>query len=431
MDKRDGILKEADNRPDCRYGADCYQKNPAHHQKYKHPPKRSSEDFDEQLGSPEKKQKLNGEGNGTFQTESSQSPKANAKCTISSAVESKSSEESISDSKTEEEEVISEEKKITLPKDVKERIKYLFLVDMPEDFYSFWELCKSLCKISPCDAFKDVKLQLVGPYDVLAGKIPDVIKKDPQCFLRHWRYYYDPPEFQTVIRGNDSEQFHMGYFRDDPKEDPVFVGSNCLNKKKPDKNCEIKPLGANLFAAVNNYMESLKENSSDPFTKMKIPPLQKAVTTWALNKGYTLGKSSAQMQARQKKIVTRTFHECGIVVSVDKKNDVGYRELAATDSCLKRILKGIDESKTEEDQTPFWTQLQPVITFANIANDECDFGTSLELGLDLFCFGSPLLHRSAKQLMTTAYSLLGRHEFGKIIEAHLEDRRRGVNLSVL
>lgn len=42
----------------------------------------------------------------------------------------------------------------------------------------------------------------------------------------------------------------MGYFRDDPKENPVFVGSNCINKKKPDKNCEIKPLGANLFAAV-------------------------------------------------------------------------------------------------------------------------------------------------------------------------------------
>lgn len=429
MDKRDGNLTETDNRPDCRYGADCYQKNPAHHQKYKHPPKRSSE-----IESPTKKQKLNGEGNGTLQSESSNSPQSPGtsinKSSSNSADESKSNEVNVSDAKTNEE-VGSEEKKVTLPKDVKERIKYLFLVDMPEDFYSFWELSKSLCKISPCDAFKDVKLQLVGPYDVLAGKIPDVIDKDPECFLRHWRYYYDPPEFQTVIRGNDNEQFHMGYFRDDPKENPVFIGSNCINKKKTDKNCEIKPLGANLFAAVNNYMDCLKESSSDPFTKMKIPPLQKALTTWALNKGYTLGKSSAQMQARQKKIVTRTFHECGIVVPVDKKNDIGYRELAVTDSSLKRILKGIVESKTEEERTQYWTQLQPVITFANIANDECDFGTSLELGIDLFCYGSPLLHRSAKQLMVTAYNLLGRHEFAKIIEAHLEDRRKGVNLSVL
>lgn len=43
MDKRGGNLKEADNRPDCRYGPDCYQKNPVHHEKYKHPPKRNSE----------------------------------------------------------------------------------------------------------------------------------------------------------------------------------------------------------------------------------------------------------------------------------------------------------------------------------------------------------------------------------------------------
>lgn len=83
-------------------------------------------------------------------------------------------------------------------------------------------------------------------------------------------------------------------------------------------------------------------------------------------------------------------------------------------------MKGIVESKTDEDRTPFWTQLQPIITFANIANDECDFGTSLELGIDLFCFGSPLLHRSAKQLMTTAYTLLGRQEFCKIIEVSYE-----------
>jgi len=32
-------------------------------------------------------------------------------------------------------------------------------------------------------------------------------------YLRHWRYYYDPPEFLTVIRGNDKKQFHIGYYR--------------------------------------------------------------------------------------------------------------------------------------------------------------------------------------------------------------------------
>lgn len=31
--------------------------------------------------------------------------------------------------------------------------------------------------------------------------------------MLHWRYYYDPPEFLTVIKGDDEKQFHIGYFR--------------------------------------------------------------------------------------------------------------------------------------------------------------------------------------------------------------------------
>lgn len=83
---------------------------------------------------------------------------------------------------------------------------------------------------------------------------------------------------------------------------------------------------------------------------------------------------------------------------------------------IKKILKGIVDSKTDKERMIFWEQLQPVITFANIANDECDFGTSLELGLNLFTYGSPLLHRTVGQLLSTAYNLLGRPEFAEIIQ---------------
>jgi hypothetical protein len=34
---------DGDPRIPCRYGQKCYQKNPLHHQKYKHPPKRKLE----------------------------------------------------------------------------------------------------------------------------------------------------------------------------------------------------------------------------------------------------------------------------------------------------------------------------------------------------------------------------------------------------
>ena len=65
------------------------------------------------------------------------------------------------------------------------------------------------------DAFlPELGLQLVGPYDVLAKKCVKKNKagKRPN-YLRHWRYYYDPPEFMTVIKGDDATQFHIGYFR--------------------------------------------------------------------------------------------------------------------------------------------------------------------------------------------------------------------------
>jgi len=64
------------------------------------------------------------------------------------------------------------------------------------------------------DAFlPSLGLQLVGPYDVLAGKTKRHAGSGRPNYLCHWRYYYDPPEFLTVVRGDDKKQFHIGYYR--------------------------------------------------------------------------------------------------------------------------------------------------------------------------------------------------------------------------
>ena len=52
---------------------------------------------------------------------------------------------------------------------------------------------------------------------------------------------------------------------------------------------------------------------------------------------------------------------------------------------------------------------------------------SLELGINLFCIGSSEFHKTIQYLLTTAYSLLNRSEFGTIIEAHLKNRNRKNN----
>ena len=82
--------------------------------------------------------------------------------------------------------------------------------------------------------------------------------------LCHWRYKYDPPEFQTLLASvDDSSTFHIGYFRDDPKEMPVFVASAGGIKKEEtfsqgfSSHAKINPMGGNLFGAVYNYIQAL------------------------------------------------------------------------------------------------------------------------------------------------------------------------------
>lgn len=147
-------------------------------------------------------------------------------------------------------------------------VEKLFLVNLPEDFYLFWDFCKALqpdsplCKVSTFFSSSDVlvcflarscqapkplstfspfpsllftshpspfpssppsttaalksslRLNLVGPYDVLAGRLDGKLSWE-QCTL-HCRHYYDPPEMTTVLMSGGVGEvpgFHIGYFR--------------------------------------------------------------------------------------------------------------------------------------------------------------------------------------------------------------------------
>lgn len=53
----------------------------------------------------------------------------------------------------------------------KDYIRDNFLVDMPSNFFHFWDFCKKLNSSKPQEALKDIGLILVGPFDVLIGNI--------------------------------------------------------------------------------------------------------------------------------------------------------------------------------------------------------------------------------------------------------------------
>ncbi|CAI9158689.1 unnamed protein product [Rangifer tarandus platyrhynchus] len=304
-----------------------------------------------------------------------------------------------------------------VPSDLRKEVESHYRLPLPEDFYHFWRFCEGLDPERPADSLSaSLGLRLVGPYDILAGKHKIKKKAAGLNFNLHWRFYYDPPEFQTIIIGDSKTQFHMGYFRDSPDELPVFVGTN-----EAKKNCIIVQSGDNVFSAVKLFlMKKLKEVTDKKKTSL-LTTIDEKLTEAARELGLSLEQRTVRMKQRDKKVVTKTFHGAGLVVPVDK-NDVGYRELPETDASLRRICRTIVEAPSDADRLQAFAPVQEMVTCVQFANDECDYGMGLELGLDLFCHGSHYFHKVAGQLLPLAYNLLKRNLFAEIIEAHLANR---------
>nr|CAD7393184.1 unnamed protein product [Timema cristinae] len=408
---------EKDKRIPCKYGSKCYQKNEIHHKKYNHPPKRELERLDD-VKKPVKKHKLmakvsvkrnmtpdkNGcstssENNTEAPPNKIKTPPKLTKTSTGKPVQQTITLETctLGNEGSPEGSVTSKEKGDTSFEDGEDNIP-----SSPADlFYLILE------------AFKDVGLYLVGPFDVLSGDLKKVKHRRLSSYLRHWRYYYDPPEFQTIVKGDDKQLFHMGYYRDDPQSLPCFVASNCAAV-----SCIIIPMAENLFGAINCYLESRKKTCG-PFIHMKVCRLQNALQSWAKKNNFTLDVCTSQMKARERRVVAKTFHKAGIVVPVDKKSDLGYRELLEDDASLKLLLKRVVDSTSDAERTSCLSKLQPVLTAASIATDECDFGTGLELGIDLFSYGGNVFHNTIVQYLNTAYTLLRRQEFSQILQVRL------------
>ncbi|XP_030003957.1 histone PARylation factor 1 [Sphaeramia orbicularis] len=299
----------------------------------------------------------------------------------------------------------------------RDEMKQLYQLQMPEDLYHFWDFCKEICPDNPRGALIDpLGLRLVGPFDILAGAHKNPKTPQPNFHL-HWRYFYDPPEFQTIFQGSDDSQHHFGYYRDAPDLLPSFVGEN-----DSKKGCVITQMGDNVFAAVYLYLlRKKKVKGSQKEGGKALESLETKLQDKAEALGLCLEQKTKGMKQRDKKVVTKTFHSAGIVVPVDK-NDVGYRELPETDAGLKKICKAIAEAKNDEERVKAFGPLQEMVTFVQFANDECDYGMGYELGIDLFCYGSHYFHKVIKQLLPMAYTLLKRNLFGEILEAHLSSR---------
>lgn len=439
-----------DCRAPCKYGSKCYQKNPQHHLKFKHPPKlvvtekkaeaagtkkrKIEEDVHEVEECCPSKQAKHTNDSDSPPASQSRSPSphispvaspdtTSSKATASAVTSLKKSPVKNDASPVTNAEYFTEDE-VELPEDptnLKDSLKQKFLVDMPKDFYKFWEFCEELKPSDPLCALSLCGLRLVGAYDVVANK--SLTPRTQSRYVCHWRYYYDPPELQTVLAG-DKGGFHIGYFRDDPSEEPVFLAS-MTEGKSPGT---VTPVADNIFDAARMYC--LQEaKSGSPFRQLPAQKLAKQLEEAAVKFGFKVDTKADAVKRRRSSVVCRSFHSAGIVVPYDKKTEVGYREVPETDASLRRMLQKVADAKSEEARKVVFTDVQELVTNAQWATDEGDFGMSLELGMALFIHGCPHLQKTAQHLMTVAYSLLQRDEFATILKAHLKNRRKGDKLS--
>uniref|UniRef100_A0A3Q2HBM4 Uncharacterized protein n=1 Tax=Equus caballus TaxID=9796 RepID=A0A3Q2HBM4_HORSE len=277
---------------------------------------------------------------------------------------------------------------------VKTRVGNHYKLSLLEDFYCFSKFCEELDPEKTVDPLsQSLGLRLMGPSDdILAGK--HKMKKK-----------IDTPEFQTIIIRDNKIHHHIAYFRDFSSELPGYVGINKAKKKGI-----IIENGDNVFASVKLFlMKKLKEITDKKKTSL-LKNTDEKLTEAARELGCSLEPRTMKMKQRDKKVVTKTFRGAGLIIPVDK-NDVGYRELPETDANLKRICKTTVEAASDEERLTAFAPIQEVMIFVHFANDECDYGMGLEVGMDLFCYSSHYFRKVAGQVLPLVCNVLKRNFF--------------------
>ncbi|KAG3107555.1 hypothetical protein PI125_g12621 [Phytophthora idaei] len=257
----------------------------------------------------------------------------------------------------------------------------------PGDLYNVFKLASELRPESPCEAFVDtLGLRLIGPFDLLAVATKKEVKVDKPLYL-HGRFFFDPPEVVAAVVDTDGDEGrHWGYFRDAPDQVPEYIVCAEINRE-----CKFDIVGSNLF-----QIERQKSRAR--------------------------GQSrSALRSKRSKDTVASSLHQLGIVVPVDTKNNTGYRELPTTGKDLADLLRQVEQDAGKN--SPARKRLSELITRATIASDECDFGTGLLLGLDVFTAGS-CLEKEALQLLRVAYMLLRRANLYRVASGQCKHRNK-------
>eukprot|EP00922_Rhytidocystis_sp_ex-Travisia-forbesii_P034972 GHVS01051942.1.p1 GENE.GHVS01051942.1~~GHVS01051942.1.p1 ORF type:complete len:341 (-),score=55.24 GHVS01051942.1:114-1136(-) len=298
-------------------------------------------------------------------------------------------------------------------------VEQLYSLKVGTDFTAFFSFCSQLCSADPLNALLPLGLKLVGPFEVLAGQ------SVAEPHTAH-RLFYDVPEFVTVAVSTDSD-LHYGLYRDTPDEITTLVLSN-----NPSVSSTFSFAGANLFSAISSLQKHNKSSSSSSSSKKQktmkkikkeddekitniFGDLEEYCKTHAIE--FSREFSATKWKARTKACVAKDAAGIGVSVPHNKSTGVGFRELPYT---LKQLHQLVTAEKPKQDD------IYDLINYVNIANDEGDFGSALQLGRSFFCADTPEKQRYAKVIqrcLCTVYDLLDRPFFSEVLKAHLNNQR--------
>ena len=277
---------------------------------------------------------------------------------------------------------------------------------------------------------KSTGLQFIGPFTYLAqkcrsptdaaastadsdGKSSDAAASsaDDVPLAIAQRFYYDPPEVMAFAWFPAQPPRHWGMYRDDPSEGVLMIVESDAQRGNT-----FAPMCDGLLGAVMHLVESRAKAATGGDALRILNALKRVATAG----GYDV-TSRVRTLGRPKAVLAHNFNGMGIVVPYDKATEVGFRPLAYNRAQLLRLLRGALSGDTAQRRS-----LEELRTFAHIANDECDFGNGLQLGLEFWAYDGKLT-AAALEHLSMAYMLLNRGAFGDIIAAHAAARNKGMS----
>jgi hypothetical protein len=292
------------------------------------------------------------------------------------------------------------------------QLRELYGFDFPEHFFRFWEFAQRLRPLEPLQALGDLSLQLVGPFEVLAGRFD--LHSPRLSILLHWRYSLDPPEFFTVLAGG-GDGLHWGCYLDDPA-----TGSGCVASYYTHDAFEMSVDGDDLFEAVRLDLEQYHgdcdlDHSYDLIgddeheeTLARLAAFREKLTAFGTGERRESGAAYVDRYAgrapHRGQVVAKTWEGMGIVVPPEL-----YRPLSRKDRKLWSYLSETDDPADMVEE-------------ARRALREGFPGTALKLGKDLWAVGGERHTEYAYELLDAAYAALGRDVLREVLRVHRANR---------